>query len=119
MARQIIVLDALEDAGGDAGFRVAFWLTVPAARQPFYANPDFVSQVKDGSVTPAELDALRTGAVVERVEALRWPTTTTPKMKAAVIARYTDLQQRINARNPWGNYGTSYDGTSWSSGGAA
>lgn len=116
MARQIIVLETLEEtAANDTGYRICFWLTVPTARQPFYSNASFVSAVKDGSVTAPELAALQSGAVFEVVEAKRFTGGTTPaQMKTKAVARLAELQAVVDARNPWVSYGTSYDGAVWS-----
>lgn len=116
MARQIIVMEKLpaQDVGNNVGYRIAFWLSVPAARRPFYANASIQSQVADGSVTPAELTALQNGSVVEIVEDKQWPPGKTgAQMKADAQTRFTELQAVVNAKNLWPSYGTSFDGNIW------
>lgn len=111
MARFVI---ALERVGwpSDASYRFAFWLTVPAARQAFYANPTFVSAVVGADAPDAgELAALRSGAVVERVEVLtRRAGDTLAALGVAAKARCTELQAEIDARNDWDRYGTNLNG---------
>lgn len=118
--RQIIILDRVGWPSDDA-YNVAFWLTVPAARRPFYADAAFVSRVI-GSEAPdaTELEALRTGAVVERVRTIYMRTGTTAAQRAArLIAVWQGLQGEIDARNDWDRYGTFWDGTAWTTRGVA
>lgn len=120
MARQIIILDRIGYPSDDA-FRVAFWLDVPVARRPFYANDAFVSAVL-GSEAPdvTELASLRNGAVQEVVEDIFLPAgVTLAQIRTRLIARRTALQAELTARNLWSRYGTFYDGTTWTSRGVA
>lgn len=120
MARQTIILERVGYPSDDA-FRVAYWLDVPAARQPFYAQPAFVSAVI-GTEAPdaAELAALRNGAVVEVVEDVFVPVgTTVAQFRARVVARRAALQAEVTNRNLWARYGSFHDGTSWTAKGVA
>ena len=109
MARKIIILD-LQGESGD--FRVLFWLDVPVARQRFYAAAGKTSVFLDA--TTEENAALQSGAVTEHVERVDRPFgTTLAQLRAALIARHTALQARVNSDNPWNRYGTSYDGAAW------
>ena len=111
MARKIIVLDRT-GLPSDQNYRVAFWLDVVAARQPFYANAAFTSQVKDA--TQAEIDALRAGAVVEEILEVPSPAAASQAtLLAAIVARYQTRQAEFTARNPFQRYGSYWDGTSW------
>lgn len=112
MARKIIVLEQYAVLPGELGFRYALWADVPAARQARYANPTFETAVAGAS--QAEIGALRSGAVVEKVEDGRWPAgTTVPSIQALLVSRFQDFQAEVTARNPWQRYGTSWDGTTW------
>jgi hypothetical protein len=116
MARQIIVLERIDpDNAGINRFRVAYWLTVPAARQSFYANAAAVSAVKDGSVTQAETDALRNGSVLEQiVDFQAQPGRTLAQVQSDLVADYARVQAALNANaGLYQRYGSYYDGTAW------
>jgi hypothetical protein len=111
MARKIIILDR-QNLPSDQDFRVAFWLNVIPARQPFYANPAAVSAVI--GATTEELDAIKAGAVVEEV--LTVPARANVNqatLLAALVARYDARQAEFTARNPWARYGSYWDGNAW------
>ena len=109
MARKIIILDQV---GGPADFRVAFWLDVPAARQPFYVNANATSEVIGASV--AELDAIRTGKVVEAVQQILRPNDVgIGALRTLLQAEHARLQNNLTTVNPWARYGTSWDGATW------
>lgn len=118
--RQIIILDRAGWPSDDA-YRVAFWLTVPVARRPFYADAAFVSQAEgDAAPDVTELEALRTGAVVERVETVYMRAGTSAAQRAARLqALWQKHQGEVDARNDWDRYGTFWDGTSWTVRGVA
>lgn len=112
MARKIIILEADSAGQGEVGFRYALWADVPPARQVRYANASFVSAV--AGATGAEVTALQTGAVTERVGSARWQQgTTIPQVQGFLIAAFNTFQAEISAANPWQRYGTSWDGSSW------
>jgi hypothetical protein len=111
MARKIIILDRV-NLPSDQDFRVAFWLDVAAPRRLFYANPAAVSAVKDA--TAGEVDAIRSGAVVEEIVTV--PARSGVGMAAllaAIVARYEARQAEFTARNPWVRYGSYWDGNAW------
>lgn len=111
MARKIIILDRT-GLPSDQNYRVAFWLDVVAARQAFYANAGLTSQVKDA--TQGEIDALRSGAVVEEILEVPSPAAAAQgALLAAIVARYNARQAEFTARNPFQRYGSYWDGTSW------
>jgi hypothetical protein len=86
---------------------------VPLARQPYYANAEFVSAYLD---TPqADLTALRAGQVVERVDSVNVGNSTAAEMQTALIEAQVAFQAAVNsqAANQWKYYGTSWDGTTW------
>lgn len=111
MARKIIILDR-QNLPSDQDFRVAFWLDVPAARQTFYANPAAVSAVV--GATQGEVDAIRTGAVVEEIVTVpARADRTQAQILAALVTRYNARQAEFTARNPWARYGSYWDGSAW------
>lgn len=108
MAREIIILEQVSPSD----FNACFWLAVPVARQPFYANASFVSAFRDATVE--EIAALRSGAVTEIVERINRPFGQTQNQLAAhLVVRHGQLQAQITTNNPWNRYGTSHDGTTW------
>ncbi len=117
MAKQIIILERLNEPS-DMNFRYVLWATVPAARVSAYANAAAVSAFKGASA--GELTALQTGSVVERVGIASF-TIGTPiaTIQTYLLAQFAAFQAQINAANPTVRYGTSFDGTSWTSGGTA
>jgi hypothetical protein len=114
MARKIIVLDQ-QGLPSDANFRVAYWLDVPVARQPFYADAAATSVViGPNGTTAGELSAIRSGAVMEVVEVIPKPAgTTAAQLRATAEARFAELQNTLNTQNKWSRYGSSFDGTAW------
>jgi len=117
MARKIIILDRVDEPG-DFNFRYVLWADVPSARQPFYADPLKTSLVKD--VTAGELSALRAGQIIETSGTSTNPASATQNsVKADLIARFTVFQAQVNGNNPWKFYGTFWDGTTWTAGGAS
>jgi hypothetical protein len=111
MARQIIILEQ-PGLPSDLRYHVAFWLSVPAQRQQFVANPDAKSRVMD--ITANELTALQDGSVVELIHEAIYPLNTPiGAIGTDLVARYNEAQAQVNANNPWNRYGTFYDGNSW------
>jgi len=111
MAKQIVVLETT----AKNRLRVAFWLSVPVARQPFYADSNKKSRYKDA--TAGELSAITSGAVAEQVGEFTVDGLTITQVRALLSAEFTKRQNDINTYNPWSRYGTSWDGTTWTSGG--
>jgi len=122
MAKKIIILER-ENYPSDLDYRVAFWLTVPTARQPFYANAEATSTYKDA--TDEELAAIRSGAIKEVVLSQHFEATqdakatTVADIKTQLIKRYQALQAALDKRNDWNQYGTCYDGDKWTNAGVA
>jgi hypothetical protein len=111
MPRKIIILDRV-NLPSDQDFRIAFWLDVPAARQPFYANPAAVSAVI--GATTDEISAIRSGAVVEEIVTVPGRAGTgQAALLAAIVSRYEARQAEFTARNPWARYGSFWDGNGW------
>lgn len=90
---------------------------VPAARQSFYADPDATSAYPSADATVN--DAIKAGQIVERQGTLKPPLGATPAQLAQyLVAAQQDYQAEINSEVKFDRYGTSYDGTSWTSAGA-
>lgn len=114
MARLKIIV--LEVSGRDVHY--ALWADVPEARQPFYADATKVSAWKDALA--ADNTALQNGSVVEEVRYSTFNSgETLAQIKAALVIASNDFQANTTAHNPWGRYGTVWDGTSWTNGGVA
>jgi hypothetical protein len=119
MAKRIIVLEIDGAASGAAiTAKAALWADVPAARQPFYAAPEFASAYE--GATAGELAALRAGSVAERVETvvIRPAVGATPAQRRTLIqqqlqAAWTAWQQHLTDANPWQWRGTYWDGSAW------
>lgn len=99
--------------------RYVMWADVPTARQKFYADPNFVSAWIDApTVDSVNVSNLRSGALVERVAEERIDGSAA-LIRTTLEARLAAYQAEIAARNNWSKYGTTFDGTTWTVGGAA
>jgi hypothetical protein len=94
--------------------RVAFWLDVPAALQPAFANPDTGSAFQGAA--PAEVEALRLGTVREIVESYSSVGLTQTDTDARYVARAAQLQAELNATPMWAAYGRRFNGSTWAAG---
>lgn len=110
MATRIVILERSE--GQPITYRVAFWLTVPVARQPYYANPTGKSAWKN---CPApDLAAIQSGAVLEVVETAEMATGANESQVAADLqARWTAKQAALDVDTKLFRYGTTWDGAAW------
>ncbi len=107
--RLITILDT--DNGGRIKF--AMQATVPASRQLFYANPNAKSAYNAASA--GEITALQNGSVVESIGILQVDGLTLTQIKQSLATTQSNFQNFINNNNPWARYGTSFDGTTWTS----
>lgn len=92
--------------------------TVPVARQPYYADATKTSAYKDAD--PADVAALRAGEVLERVSEVAVGGLTVAQIKTALEAAQAEFQARVNEDalyNPYKWYGTSWNGTTWTTAG--
>lgn len=113
--KKIIVLEKLES---DLSFRCAFWLDVPAARQPYYANQSLASEYKDA--TGQEVSDIRDGKIIERVSTFNFSANAVVQVILdKLVEEYISLQSSITNFNPYQFYGYHHDGNSWVSGGVA
>lgn len=113
MAKQIIILDSNEKGR----MRAAFWLTVPASRQPFYANASAASAYKDA--TTLENTAIQTGSIKEEIGTFVVGGMTNAQIRTMLQTELATRQAAVNAWNPWVRFGTFFDGTTWTNGGVA
>ena len=118
--KSIVILDRFS-IPSDYNFHVAFRLTVPTGKQPFFADDSKTSAY--ASAEQPTIDAIKAGQVVEVVKSMRWtkddegnlPPLST--VTADLEAKLADLQAVMDTRNPWVKYGTSYDGNAWTQAG--
>lgn len=111
MAKRIIVLEQPNDES--TKFTVLFWLSVPAARQSFYAKPGAVSKWPGAS--QAENDAIAAGQVKEEVGVYSRPGGSgMAQVQADLEADWATKQALVDAYNPWNFYGSFWDSaTGW------
>jgi hypothetical protein len=89
----VTIIDRSEDNSPYLTLRVAFWVDVPQASRQ--ADPTATSAVTDA--TPQELSALKSGAVREFVETLRWADDKTDEqMKAILLDRYRYYKRSLS-----------------------
>ena len=99
----------------EIAYRYALWADVPGAFQPAYRNPVAVSAFR--GATLAELDALRSGSVAERVGTVKFNAgTALATMDVYLQARLTEWQNDVTAGDKWPNYGRVYNGAAWTAG---
>jgi ribosomal protein S16 len=110
-----IVLDSPDQQAARANFRVALWADVPAARQKFYAALTTATTVSAWiDALAADNTAIRNGSVVEKVVMYEPETTKTAgQMEADVATIWTAFQAGVTGTNTWPNYGSTWDGTTW------
>lgn len=112
MARKIIILDQT-GLPSDLTYRVAFWLTVPAARQPFVAKATTTSQVI--GITAPELTAIQAGQIIEQINLVPYSVgSSVAAITADLVVRYNAAQAQSDSINPWNRYGSFWDGAVWS-----
>jgi hypothetical protein len=115
---RVILLEQPKD--DPTSYHYLLWADVPLERQRYYAAmvavptdiPLFVSQWLDA--TAADNQALQDGSVVEQRGTMRPPPgTTLPQIENFLVQRWNDYQSYISNFNPWIHYGTTWDGTIW------
>lgn len=118
MARKIIILEKLEAPAGASKFRVALWADVPSTRWTYFADPNKSSPVKDASAQ--ELSDLRAGKFLELIVEPQWDVGQgIGAIQGFLQAKHGAYQTEVTAYNPFVRYGTFWDGTTWTAGGAA
>lgn len=115
--KKIIILERLNEPS-DNSFRYLMWATVPASRIGAYANATATSAYK-GAVA-AEITAIQTGNVVEKIDTANYPAGTSQAVMAAdLVTKFSTFQSQINNLNPTSLYGTNWDGLTWAVTGTA
>lgn len=114
MARfRIIALDKSLDAGR-TNWRLVFWYDVSAARQQFYSRPASFISAWIGA-TGADNTAIQNGSVYEEVVTYSPDSVQgTVAIETGAAALWTARNAVFQAANQWANYGTTWDGTTWS-----
>ena len=113
MAKKIIVLERLKD---ELSFRCAFWLIVPSSRTAFFVNTEAGSAYINAS--SAEITAIRTGSVVEKVFISHYSSgTSVATIQTDLVNKYNDDQNELTSFNAFVHYGRFHDGTGWTAGG--
>lgn len=109
---RIIALDKLADAGR-TGWRLVFWYDVPAARQQFFTqDPTFLSAWIGAN--PTDLTALRSGEVFEEIVTYSPDVVqNVAAIEAGAAALWIARNAAFQTANPWANYGTTWDGSTW------
>lgn len=109
-AKRVIILNRVF---GSMDSRAVLWADVPAGNQIAYRNPAAVSAYENAA--PAEVQAIRDGAVAEKVVTYnRNPTTTTlATMQADLQPLWTAFQNEVTAVVAWSEYGSFWDGATW------
>ena len=88
--------------------------TVPAARQPYFADAEKVSAFP-GALAD-DTAAFRAGAFLERVSTFDVGTLTIAQIGTALAQAQQAFQADVNANgiyNPWRFYGSTWNGTTW------
>lgn len=106
--RRIILLDRPTTA--KAGYRYVLWADVPAGNQIAYRNSSARSAY--ANATPAELQAIRDGLVVERAGHIAAGLgTSLTALQASLVSNWSAFQSEITSETPWAEYGRYYDNT--------
>jgi len=109
----VIVLDQTPDDPNT--YRFAMWADVPAARQSRYASTSTSTTFSAWtSASTADTDALKSGAVVEKVASQRVPAgSSLAQVEAFLQTQWAAYQATVTSYNPWQRYGSTWDGTTW------
>ena len=109
--RKIIILSKTEQNGFfDVGY--VFWLSVPEAQQPMYANSEATSIIKD--ITSQELQDIKDGKIKETTGVMPFINgTTNAVIGQKLVAIYNTEQTNLNNSTEFNYYGTYWDGSTW------
>jgi len=125
----IIVLSTVSSQSGTAvvpaaggiytAWQFACWLTVPAARVPFYAAGQYrmpgTAQATSWPNAPAGVvSALQSGILTEYIDqAIVVSTIADAVVQAGMVQDCAAQQAALNAWNPWSRFGTVYLNGAW------
>jgi len=118
MARlNVIILDKPDRANPNI-FRYALWASVPAARQGFYAIPNYKSLWIDA--LPSDNADLQAGRTTEKIDTIQVAQGTgIAAVEAELQVRWQAFQDDVNNNNPWVRYGSIWNGIAWTITGVA
>lgn len=88
---------------GRLRYRYILWADVPAGNQIAYRNPAASSTYENA--TPAELQAIRDGAVAETGGEVTADTGGITAVQAILDARWAEFQAEVTAESVWSDYG--------------
>lgn len=108
-AKRAILLE--RTTPGASHYRYVLWADVPAANQIAYRNPAATSAF--GNATPAELQAIRDGLVVERVGNYKHDSAAIGTIQTWLEGQWTSFQADITAQSLWTDFGRYWDGAAW------
>lgn len=111
-AKRVIVLGRLAPTSNDV--QAVMWADVPAANQIAYSNPTATSLNLNAS--PAEIQAIRSGLVTERLIVWNWDGSSAPlaAMQSALAAAWIAFQAEVTGNIQFNQFGMVFDNTaSW------
>lgn len=116
MAREIVILDIAKSS--TITVTCVFWLVANAnSTRPLPGASSAVpsSPVVAWGATAAELLAIQSGAVVERMRQYEMPIGSTPAQVQSLLQKsYGDEQTSLSSQAPGAKFiGASWDGTTW------
>lgn len=108
--KQIILLDTVQNQGGFNRVRAVLWFPVPAGKR--VPRPDITKSEWDGADQATEVEALRTGALVEEVHVFVFPSSMPlSEIKTYLQRSWTDRKAALDAA-PFKN---QFSGAHWDS----
>ena len=109
-AKRVILLE--RDTTGAMRYGYVLWADVPAGNQLAYRNPSATS--RHPNVTPAELQAIRDGLVVERSGMYKAASgTPLATMQTNLESQWQAFQSEVTAETKWAEHGRFWDGAAW------
>ena len=108
-AKRAIVLT--QQTAGVPHYRYVLWADVPAGNQAAYRNPAAKSECDN--CTPAELQAIRDGLVVERSGVYQRDSGSMATFQTWLQSEWTLFQAEVTAQALWADYGRYWDGAAW------
>lgn len=113
MAARFHIIALTQNVNGPrVDWKLVFWYDVPVSRQKFYADPNAKSAWIDAQA--GDLTALQNGSVFEEVvEYSPDGSQTTGQIEAGAVSLWNAHNTFFQANNPWANYGSTFDGTTW------
>ena len=106
--KRIIILSKRPDS---QFYRYVLWADVPAGNQLAYRNQSATSAYEQ--INPIELGAIRSGAVVEKVDQLATDLTAITSIQSLLEVEWSQWQAKVTAEALWSDYGRFWDGATW------